>query len=200
MMHLKPTLLILGSLFLLFTFNCRSPNESIPLRSPDGKTPVVTGMYITNSAGEILATWGSVDENVFYDPYAYLLVPYPNPTGGRITIPFAVPKTSVIDIWVVPAILAGQEAPNVVKSQTASFLAPGGLAIRELIRGRVSEAGHYEWSWDGLDSNGNEAPGGFYRIYIRAGDYLFWNDILMVRSILDVPPELRSLPMFDNFK
>jgi hypothetical protein len=71
--------------------------------------------------------------------------------------------------------------------------APNTAAIAELVRDHPLSAGTYRVTWNGSTSSEDLAPAGFYRIYFRAGDVLFFKDIFLYRSWGDLPADLLTI-------
>ncbi len=190
MKHFKLSLPIISFLGFTLFFACTSPTEKSPLRSPELRTPVTTGIIITDIFGNEIGRWGNPDyRGSDENDLQFVFPPYPNPTTGDTEIICIIrsPK-SLVDVWVVPATLTGQENSNAMYSQMGNFFAPGGLAIKELVRREEKDIGYHSLRWNGRDSNGNEVPSGFYRIYTRVDGSLFWYDILVAKNLSELPP------------
>jgi hypothetical protein len=203
--HMRKVLLrqpqiLLTLLASLLCLGCRS-KETIPLRSPDFRTPVVTGIVITDEVGNELGIWGNPSE--FGAPESTqplsvrdvprrpeLASPYPNPTNIQLTIQYALPRSSHVKLWIVPAVLEGQEQEP-LQFANASFAVPGGLAIRKMID-QVQPAGIHSVQWNTFDDNRQPAPAGFYRIYCQIDELLLWRDAFLFRDPCDLPLGLRN--------
>ncbi len=198
-------------LLSVVTISCKNPSEIETFYSPDLRTPVVTGIRITNEMAEEIAVWGYLSDpespvgeveqykNLPDDDGIHVFVPmcgldmrtpYPNPTNGECVIRYDIGKTSHVKIWVVPAVLSGEDESNIVNLENTLLVKPG-IAIAVLVD-RQSPPGAYQVHWSGGDSQGNEVPGGFYRIYIQADEYLLWRDVAVWREPGDLPPDLET--------
>ncbi|NIV10260.1 MAG: hypothetical protein GWN62_02850 [Aliifodinibius sp.] len=204
---MKQFLIFIG-LCILFSSSCRSPNSPIPLRAPNLRTPVATGIFITDETGpDIIGvfgnpsskpttsnsnsdpTWDNIAGNI---PVRFQLeVPYPNPNNGDMTIRFALPKESIVTIYIVPASFMNHEG-QIIQFSNATINLPGGLAI-DLLFNRNAAAGVYSVVWSGRDQSGRPFPDGFYRIYMEVNEHLLWQDALLLRDPCNAPA---GLPTF----
>ena len=169
--------------------------------------PVVTGLTITSSAGpEPLGVWGMPsdpplcsgssrpDGNGGEDPipiqYCFLNL-YPNPGIFGCSVEFALPRNSIVSVWVTRARWIGDPVNEAGLVGNSIAVAPQTLAIAELMRERTLPAGHHSVAWSGRDQRGRIAPVGFYRIFFRTGDFLAWHDFFLAHSLDDFPLGIR---------
>jgi hypothetical protein len=179
---------IFAGLCIFFIITC---NESdIPVfysRIP----VVVTGINITSEVGpEIIGQWGIVTVNGGERKSYFFPTPYPNPIKSSTSFRYAIPKESDVKIWIVPAILSTAIDKQYKQHSNALLNTPPYAIIKPLIDER-KKAGIYIFYWDTKDAYGNFVPGGFYRVYLKAGTSLLWQDILIVRSYDDLPWDLQ---------
>ena len=198
----------------LLVASCSHPDEStLPLHAPGPFAPVVTGLRITGPAGpEQIAVWGvpsdPVAVGVLYaggGERADSVIPgwipggfafynaYPNPAEGALALRFALPRRSSVDLWVVRARWIGSPNSDPVSLSGATIPAPANGAIRTLLHGVEREAGSYLFIWDGRDDDGGAASSGFYRVYLRADQFVSWRDVLLYHSPDELPGDLRNI-------
>ena len=198
-------------LLSIVLISCKNPSETEILYSPDLRTPVVTGIRITNEIAEEIAVWGNPndpespvgkveksenppdDDGPIHAVPTYGLdmeAPYPNPVNGPCCIRFAIGNSSDVKIWVVPAVLTGEDESNTVDISNALVIKPN-IAVIVLVNRKLF-AGIHEVRWNSKDSQGNDVPGGFYRIYVQADEYLLWRDVAVWRKPGDLPPDLET--------
>jgi len=213
---MKTRIVWIPLLLAWISISCTDPDESsLPLYSPGMSTPVVTGIRITTPAGpSVVAVWGNpsdpMDPVVRYgypadspdtaapvegqipDGYACSAW-YPNPSDGSTVAEFAVPKSSLVDLWIVRARWWETPDTDPVPVLGSTVPVPVNLAVRTVIRHVVMPAGSYRFTWEGRDDNGDPVPSGFYRLYLKAGTYSTWRDMFLYRSLNDIPSGLRSI-------
>jgi hypothetical protein len=207
---------------VVLSFSCESTNETnLPLASPEPGTPIVTGLNVTGPNGpEVIAVWRSpsdpVARSIGYhtDPEGAAAQnespslckvqpivprdtkfsnPYPNPFFDTCALSFALPKRTLVDLWIVRARWIEEGTDDLGSVSGASIVSVKKNVGKEFFRQRLLEAGYYQIQWDGCDQSGNVAPAGFYRIYFRANDDLYWHDVLLYRNVNDLPGDLREL-------
>jgi hypothetical protein len=196
--------------FILILFmvsvSCRNPSEIEILRSPDLRTPVVTGIRVTNEMGEEIAVWGYLtdpvspvgevgrSQNSQNDDDIYVAVPdcgldmrapYPNPFNGQCRISFSIGNISDVTVWIMPAVLVGEEEGILLNFGNSLLIKPG-TAIAILVNEKKLP-GYYQIM---LDTSG--LPGGFYRVFIQANQYLLWRDVAVWRKPGDLPAYLET--------
>lgn len=186
-------------------YSCDNPVALQPLRSPDGKTPIVTGLRVTSEKSpDEIDVWGfpndpqvlppppipprhssqnepeDVQRVINPIPFGFGGTnPYPNPMKNATVIRFQLPITMMVSVWIVPAKLATEYTNNLSLVSANHTKENGEVAIAELIRDEIKSAGTYEVFWNRNDRNGNKVKQGVYRVYTRSGEYLFWRDILI---------------------
>lgn len=198
---------LLSSVILI---SCKeSSTQIVTLHSPDFKTPIVSGLRITSANGpEVLAIWRDpYDTEQYNGPElgssmprtAYLGHPYPNPANGSMDINFALPYSSAISCWIVPATLPENSQSENTRQYGGMLLpAPIGYAVDVLIYNVTYSAGLHRFVWPS-----DSLPAGFYRIYLQVKETLFWRDVLLYRKPGDIPPDLlktlpNNFPLFFN--
>jgi hypothetical protein len=87
--------------------------------------------------------------------------PFPNPTFGGITIPFALSRDHQGDVRVDVFDVTGRR-------------------VRSVTRGRLSAA-RYELAWPGVDESGKRVSPGTYFVRLRAGEYVRTTKINVLR-------------------
>jgi len=118
--------------------------------------------------------------------------PFPNPFRGILNFEFALPEESSVNLWIVRARWVGDANTDIVSLSGGAIDAPSTVAVRELLRNQVLEPGYQAIQWDAVDDRGNHVTPGFYRVYLRTGGYLLWHDVLLYRSLDELPPALRD--------
>jgi hypothetical protein len=198
----------------LFVASCSHPDEStLPLHAPGPFTPVVTGLRITGPAGPVqIAVWGvpsdpasngstysggtgdvdSVEPGPIPNRFDFYNT-YPNPSDGSLAIAFALPRQSAVNLWIVRARWSGNVNTDVVSIGGSTIPAPNNGAIRTFLHSYELSAGSYRAIWDGRNDNGEPVSGGFYRVYFQADGFTSWRDILLYRSLEEIPGDLRSI-------
>ena len=166
-------------LFVLFTFftalvflSCDKNVGEEVLYSPDLKMPVVTGLYFSGEASpEVLGVWRNPSGHSFC---------YPS-IGHVIYFRFSIPNELRVKVWLVPARSPEQNSEDILKQFNAYYAKASGMAVAVLMNDS-KQAGTYQIECNFKDSNGNLLPEGFYRIYIQAGEFFEWGDVLNFRN------------------
>jgi hypothetical protein len=203
------TLASLTAIILAFSIStCSNPNDNdMPLHAPGLSTPVVTGLRVTGPSGpQEIAIWGVLSDPVTIRPFytggghggglpAYFdfATPYPNPHDGFATMKFALPKESLLNLWIVRARWIGTTNPDLLSIGGGTVPAPNNGAVRTLLRSIRQFAGYHLVTWDGRDDNGEPVRAGFYRVYFQTNEFTSWRDMLLYRSWEDLPSDLRSI-------
>ena len=171
------------------------------------KTPIVTGLIITNDDPTAIKVWRNpqfpadkiyCEENNHFFYYKNpsssripclmnLYYPFPNPSSESVNLEFSLPIKTKVTIWVVKARLPEAGEKDFEETSGGNFIASANKVIAKLIDDELN-AGYYKAKWDC-----SEVPSGFYRVYFKADSHLFWKDILLARSINDMPNDLRQL-------
>jgi hypothetical protein len=187
---------------------CSNPNDNdLPLHAPGLSTPVVTGLRVTGPSGPTeIAVWGVLSDPVAIIPfnsggghggglptYLNFSTPYPNPHDGNASMKFSLPRDSRVSLWIVRARWIGTPNPDLTSFGGGTVPAPNNGAIRTLFHNIMLPAGYHVMTWDGRDDHGELAEGGFYRIYFQANEFTSWRDMLLYRSLEDIPNDLRSI-------
>lgn len=173
--------------------SCDAPTEPLPFTSPDGRTPIVTGLRIATLEGPTgVDVWGEpndfdaaqssgamtpvvnddIESVIRVIPRGFHLDPvYPNPSVSGVAIGFQIPYQTAVSVWIVPA-----DVPSLHFSSQIRY---PGAAVVELIREKALYAGSYRYTWDGKDAAQHRVPSGLYRIYFQAGGGIAWRDLLL---------------------
>ncbi len=102
----------------------------------------------------------AVEEDRGVNPESFgLLQNYPNPFNTTTVIPYEVAARSEVELSVYD--LAGR-------------------SVRILVSGAI-DAGEYQVTWDGKDSDGSTSVSGLYLVRLRAGDQMMTRKMLLVR-------------------
>jgi hypothetical protein len=101
-------------------------------------------------------------------------------------------QQSTVSLWVVRARPSGTEISDLVDYGGGGVYTPLAVVVKKLVASESLQTGHYGVSWDTRDDNGELVAKGFYRIYFQAGDYSSFRDVLIYRSLEDLPASLRK--------
>ena len=197
---------------LLMSLSCSTPNgNDVPLSSPSLTTPIVTGLFITNSEGpQILAVWespqqGNPSESSPSSVHTIggissslprqnsFQLPYPNPSSTVCNITFAVPRQSIVDVWAVHAQWAGNTGSSIDDAAGAAVPTSQKTPAVLFYQNTSLLAGFYTVQWDWSRSDGNSVDPGFYRIYCRIDNITYSHDVLLYKNAADLPSDLRKL-------
>jgi hypothetical protein len=172
-MLFKKFLSILFTVFSILTLlSCDKSVDEEVMYSPDLKMPVVTGLYISGEASpEVLGVWRNPSGHSFCNPSI----------GHVIYFKFSIPSELRVKVWLVPARLPEQNSEDILKQFNAYYAKASGVAVAVLMN-ETKSAGNYQIECNFRDSNGNQLPEGFYRIYIQAGEFFEWGDVLNFRN------------------
>lgn len=196
--HLLPLFILLISIQ-----SCDNPYAITP-----GSKNIVTGINITDEASPWgFAVWGNPnfpdgievepetidcpqDEYCYQVPgYLGMDNPYPNPTTSGSTIQFHLPVTSKVSIWIEEATWGSSG-----KEPLLPYHATGSFYRKVLVDNEEKVAGTH--SIQTMTSNtcfGGDTPPGFYRIFFKVGDHLFWRDLYMMGPTGSNPPGLEEM-------
>lgn len=202
-----PLFLFISISFPLFIISCDNSTEPDNILTFLIDTPVVTGLVITSAdSPEPIGIWRNpqTQTSIYYGNNnsnssgilpgnMSLSTPYPNPTNGSISIRFFLPISTNVSVWLVKARLPEEKEKNSESLSGGAFASTGNRNILKLMNNELKNAGSYYLEWNGKKGNGQDADVGFYRIYLKADKYLFWQDILLARKISDLPTDLRYL-------
>ncbi|GEM_PF-5989664 len=202
----------LAAVLLLMSLSCSTPNgNDVPLSSPSLTTPIVTGLYVTNSESpQMLAVWETPQQGNPSESYSNSIhtisgiasdlprqnsfqLPYPNPSSTVCNITFAVPRQSIVDVWTVHAQWAGNMGSGM--DDAAGAVVPTTQKTPAVIfyQNKSLLAGFYTVQWDWSRSDGNSVDPGFYRIYCRIDNITYSHDVLLYKHVSDLPSDLRKL-------
>jgi len=164
--------LFLSFLISLTFISCDKNVGEEVLYSPDLKMPIVTGLYFTGEdSPEVLAVWRNPSGKNRCRPSI----------GSTTYFHFSIPNELYVKVWLVPARLPEQKSEDVLKQFNAYYAKASGMAITVLMN-ESKPAGTYRIECNFRDSKGNLLPEGFYRIYIQAGEFFEWADVLNFRN------------------
>jgi len=203
---------------ILTTLYCSSPTENTGTINPNIPPPIITGIYITNDGGHLLGTWGNPSGQIRLSPILSSLnqdslkvfslkktygtmgiedtipkldifsLPYPNPFRKHCTLAYIIPEASVVSIWIAPAKNINGITDNSLIS--GAFVKPENW-IKSLIKKRELYPGEYRITFEMVDYDERELPSGFYRVYFKINESLFWRDIWHFQHPDELPKELR---------
>ena len=175
-------------LIALLLFSACSEEEAL-LRSPEFRTPVVTGLHLKDNLGRPFGIWKYPDSRnsgyISSCQYIAIFGVAPIPANHQVSIRIPSNCNLPVNVWVTPARLADDLHGDVISFGNTQLLKAGGLAIKTLAKEQLGIS-HIEW--DGTDDNGHPVPSGFYRIYCKTGDLLLWEDILLYINQTDYIP------------
>jgi hypothetical protein len=112
--------------------------------------------------------------------------PYPNPFEGPCVIDFSLSRKSDVVLYVVPARWIDEKNNDIHSSAGAVTATPQRTAIALIAHTQLA-AGSYHYLWNSWDQNGNLFPPGFYRIYLRVGDSIYWHDVFLYNETTSLP-------------
>jgi hypothetical protein len=208
---MKIRFLLLASTVILLS--CKNPTAV----TPGTQNNVITGIKITSEISpEVIAVWGNPNTN-YPDPpdveppdrncdleeceslpEVYRLdVPYPNPSdGGGTNIPFSLPISSEVTVWMESGYWPGEDAILPFRNPTSSK--PAQRII--FIDGMILQAGYHQVTM-GANTTcfGGEVAPGFYRVFIKAGDFFQWQDVYLFGPKNTNPPGLDDLMFGECF-
>jgi hypothetical protein len=197
---------------LLALNSCNNSTEPVETTGSVFEMPVVPGLIITyegdptpygiwrnpHTPGSIYYGPGGNDSNAVTPYYMALDTPYPNPTSASNSIRFAVSNRTEVSLTLVKARLPEDEADSPETSSGGVFVSSGRNPAVTLLDKKLTEAGYYEVDWSGKNDKGEDVPAGFYRVYLEADGHVLWCDILLARTINDLPAGLRGKVLFEN--
>ena len=191
----------LWGVLLSFIVGCQdaAPTD-LPL-APEYATPVATGIYLTSAASPvIIGVWGNPADHVPSSqpggslPATFNVPPvYPNPSDGSTVIEFGLPVAAAVAVWIVPARGAGETGNDFTVAWGALLPSPQRLAIAYPIPLSPRTFGVHRLTWDGRDGFGNPVPSGFYRVYVRFQQDIYWRDMFLYRDLADIPAGMRTI-------
>jgi hypothetical protein len=184
---------IISCLMLLLFLSCRSPNEPVPLRSPEIWGPVVTGIFMTGESGpEVIHIWGnptlSKSES---DPDFPIRIgnPFPNPHNVSMTIYYEVKRTCKLKVYLVSAHLPGTDDRLSLWANAVTYQGNSRSYATMLMEG-VQREGTYSIMWSPYSEENEYLPAGFYRIYIESGGKIVWRDSFLMHMPHDMPASM----------
>lgn len=153
--------------------------EEAELRLPGFEVPVVHGFYVRNEAGIEMGWLGYAKPNVntgINDGVGgiYNCVFFPNPSSNFATLYVQTPADQELKkIWITRAIFHDPLFPLDLATYGGVLMVAGGVP---LLQGETYENNLF------LDMTG--FPDGYYRIYIKVGEHLFYDNVVVDRSFL----------------
>jgi hypothetical protein len=200
----------IAAVFILLN-SCSNSTEPDELPDVFFEVPAVTGMIITGKEGpEELAIWrhplypagveypisGNTTSKILADVHPIpgsnvmdLENPYPNPSNGTVKIIFKVAIETRVSVWMLKGRLP-EENPNGFENGSGGiFVSPNNETTVVLLDKYLLRPGEYLIDYNGKIED-KYIPSGFYRVYFKADNHLFWRDILIALKKSDVPPDL----------
>jgi hypothetical protein len=169
------------------------------------QVPVIKGINIASQliggSGEVI-TWRNPDyspDEKYTNQRLHMSNPYPNPSSTWIRIEFTVQNTEQVSLWLSKGVLPEEiSEEKIIQNTGGATLISGADEKAYVIKLIQNEpvSGPTGVTWYGQDEERCEAPGGFYRVYLKIGEILLWRDILFARSEEDIPSELRRYLTF----
>jgi hypothetical protein len=200
----KNFLLLISTIFFLFLNSCSNPTE-LDENFLMSQVPVIKGINITSrlsgGSGEVI-TWRKPDyspDEKYTNQRLNMSNPYPNPSSTWIRIEFTIQNTEQVSLWLSKGVLPEEiSGEKIIQSTGGASLISGADKKSYVIKLFENEpvSGPTGITWYGLNEERQEAPGGFYRVYLKIGKILLWRDILFARSAEDAPSELRHYLTF----
>jgi hypothetical protein len=186
---------------MMIITGCLSSPDSNPLNTPITEPPpVATGILIITNPYDEPTIWGTVPDFNFGRNQFFSM--YPNPTNYNITLVFSIlepPWNVTVEIVRAVGPLDELDQANLITGD--AYFSQAFSIVRTLdARGWLAGGGPYfDAFWDLKDEYDNSIPAGFYRVYIRNGDYEIYGDILVAWSKEDLPPGFPvELTIFGN--
>jgi hypothetical protein len=103
---------------------------------------------------------------------------------------FTILASTRVRMWVSQAAGPGESTdPGWDRSSGGEVVVPSRSAVRTLLDQSLP-AGDHQVVWDGRYDDFSPAPGGFYRIYARLGEYSVFGDVFLWRPGDPIPPGL----------
>lgn len=160
---------------------CRDADDA-PMRTPDFRAPVVTGLYVANDFVTV-ETWREPSNQgqigVFYSI-----------ANNRSQIRFILQQTAEATVWITPAVLKGEELLN--SSGGGLFSQIPGAAIRTFPKQLFTSVAINEVMWDLKDDHGNKVRPGFYRVFVETDDDVLFTDMLVYHDCSDIPHDIKT--------
>lgn len=198
MKALLSLILFLSVLILLSLNSCNSSTEPTGINNIVYETPVVPGLILTSEASpDPIGVWRNPHSpNRDNETSYYLSTPYPNPSSGSIRLYYAIGIEGKVSLWLVQAKLPEDDYTNFQNTLGGGFVYSNYKV--ELLREESVRPGYYEYIFDWTDEDGKSLPAGFYRVYYGVDGHLFWCDVLLAKTINDLPPDLRGKVIWEN--
>jgi hypothetical protein len=178
--------------------SCNNTTEPSGINNLDYDVPVVPGLILTSEESpDPIGIWRNPHlPNWDNETSYYLSTPYPNPANGSIRLYYALGIHAKVSLWLVRAKLPEDDYSNFRNSFGGVFVASNYKIV--LLKDEPVRPGIYEYIFDWTDEDGKSLPAGFYRVYYEADGHLFWCDVLLARTISDLPPDLRGIVLWEN--
>ena len=206
-------ILFLSVLILLSLNSCNNSTEPLDTNNIDYEIPVVPGLLLTTPSGpETVGIWRNPhlpNGEYQYYPNVYkvdidipgpldirLETPYPNPTNDYVTIVFALSIDTKVSLWLVRAKLPEDNFNN-LETATGGVFVTANSKI-ELLNDYPFQIGKHAVRCEWKDKDGKLLPAGFYRVYFKADGHTLWCDVLLARTITDLPPDLRGKVLWEK--
>lgn len=161
------------------------------------KPPIAPGIFMTDCDGNTLGTWMDPYSPSYQFPNSspHLLpitmkcFAYPNPDNGHMTISFSIPYQSNGKITVYPALSYLDDLSEPVNYFGSTYYYSNSDPVKTLHDGNLNNGSHAV-TWNGCYDDENYAPDGFYRVYLDFDEHLVWVDVLLIRDINNLPPDM----------
>lgn len=161
---------------ILFIAVTSCTKEDTETRLPEFDAPKLTGFILKTDFGEIYKTigvpnikWGN-ESNDRNSPYYFSI--YPNPCFDLLFVHFKTPAEGELKkIWIVQANVENQVAGAFIGINNANNIVVGGSPLFQA-----------ETTSNSIHLNLTLLPEGYYRIYIKVGEHLLYDNLIIYRS------------------
>lgn len=167
--RLQPNDVLSGILIVCMILAATSCSKSeSPAMTISMKPPVITGYHLRDAVGNSMGHEGAPNTltEIPGQGSSYLLVAYPNPSNSLIGLYLRSPDTAYKHIWMVHAVYQGEVANGNVVLGTSN----------------INTVGIPLWSVKTTSNNFyidlSAFPAGYYRVYMQAGDYLLYDNLV----------------------
>ena len=169
-------------IFLIFLLNSCN-KETDEYRASGAETVYIRGYQHRNDIGMTMGDIGNPDIRLRYPTDNsgipdLSLISFPNPGMTNIEVQlFAHGYTGEVRVWIIPASFTGQG------SMTTSFLEP--LLVTSHEKPLVDDV--FQFHAPEIIFHISELPEGYYRIYVKAGGNLVWDNIVFSKVEQNYP-------------
>jgi hypothetical protein len=171
-----------------------APFSGIRVTSPDGPRQIMEwGTPLTPNIEDVPGGGGGPGIPVQHSTDFTVTNPFPNPASSTVTFSFPLGLQSEVRIWVEqiePAGTFGGHSSNRIGSVVST---PRTRFVKSILDdATILEPGQHSVEFALADSNAAMPPG-FYRIFIATPGGSAWRDIIVYRSLADLPGSLRDV-------